>query len=449
MSATSSHFGKRVSRRFRLAALFLFCISLLGCGKGGEEEQEGTLLGILVSPQDVIVPIGSDVQLYATGLYDDRSSRDLTSIVSWKSSAEPVVNVSNDLDREGLAEGISAGQVEIEAEVQGLGSVPVRVTVTSAELQGITVEPSAVSLEEGQSLQLSAKAVYSDGSRGDASTQVRWLTSDGSVATLESSGLLKAVGEGTAEVHASMDGVSSQKVPVSIATSGSPDLYVKTLVLEPSEDGFTVSYQIGNKGDAASTGFFVDLFVNPSSSPGSGDVGEQYAIHEYVSAGSLVSGTFLVSAPYGDHEAVLVADLDNVVDEKNEGNNRASDDVTVGSSTTGPNLTISYFSYSATVDTIYYFVDITNTGGEGVGEFLVDLFYDKISPPKMTDDGDEWTLVESLAAGATTYADFEVPVSEMEDICSYCWSWVMVDGYEFIEETNESDNIEGSITVTY
>jgi hypothetical protein len=393
--------------------------------------------------------MGSDVQLYATGLYDDRSSRDLTSIVRWKSSAEAVVNVSNDLDREGLAQGLSAGQVEIEAEIQGLASVPVRVTVTAAELEGITVEPAAVSLEEGQTLQLSAKAVYSDGSRGDASTQVRWMTSDGSVATLESSGLLEAKGEGTAEVHAVMNGVSSQKVPVSIATSGSPDLYVKGLVLEPGSDGFTVSYEIGNKGESAATGFFVDLFVNPYAAPGSGDVGDRYTTHEYVAAGDSVSGTFTVSAPDGEHEVVLVADLDNMVDEEKEGNNRASDAVLVGSATNGPNLTVSYFSYSATSETIYYFVDITNTGGEDVGEFLVDLFYDKISPPKMTDDGDEWTLVESLAAGETTYADFEVPVSTMQEICSYCWSWVMVDGYEFIEESNENDNIEGSITVSY
>ena len=88
-------------------------------------------------------------------------------------------------------------------------------------------------------------------------------------------------------------------------------------------------------------------------------------------------------------------------------------------------------------------------GGEAVGGFYVDLFYDSISPPSTQEDGDQWTLVEGLGAGETTYADFYVPVSTLEDVCTYCWSWVTVDSYEDIAETNENDNVEGSITVSY
>ena len=87
-----------------IAALLLFCLALFGCkGEADSEEDSGVLLGILVSPQDVIVPLGGEVQLYATGIYDDRSSRDLTSIVQWNSTNEAVIEVSNRLDAEGAA----------------------------------------------------------------------------------------------------------------------------------------------------------------------------------------------------------------------------------------------------------------------------------------------------------------------------------------------------------
>ena len=71
------------------------------------------------------------------------------------------------------------------------------------------------------------------------------------------------------------------------------------------------------------------------------------------------------------------------------------------------------------------------------------------SRPLLREDGDQWTQVVSLGAGETTYADFYVPVSSLEQVCSYCWSWVTVDSYEEISETNENDNVEGSITVSY
>jgi hypothetical protein len=452
MSATSTPVGKGVARCFHLATLFLFCSALIACGKGGDEpEDEGVLLGILVSPQDVIVPLGGDVQLFATGLYDDRSSRDLTAFVQWTSSSPDVVLVSNKLDQEGVLEGAKAGEAKIEAVMQGIGSVPVRVIVTDADLVGLSLEPSDIVLEKGQTLQLSATAAYSDGSRGDATTQVRWVTSDGTVATLESNGILEAVGQGEAEIHAKLGDLSSGTVPVTVVNSGKADLYVADLTLEPGEGGFTANVRIGNKGTAAATGFFIDLFVDPSSTPTAGDVGDQYGMIEYIAAGEAASATFTFTVDDGVHELAVLVDSDDFVEEKKESNNTAQESVTVGggSSETGPNLTITYFDYVVSGDTVYYFVDITNAGGEAVADFFVDLFFDSISPPELFDDGEEWIHVESLAAGATTYADFTVTTETLEEVCTYCWSWVMVDGYDEVDETDETDNIEGSITVTY
>ena len=147
----------------------------------------------------------------------------------------------------------------------------------------------------------------------------------------------------------------------------------------------------------------------------------------------------------GYHEIYILADSEDTVDESNESNNGFLGSITAssGGGDSGPNLEITYFDYSSTAGTLYYFVDVTNTGGEDVGQFYVDLFVDSSSEPVLYDDGDDYTTVDSLAAGATVYADFTF---ESED-CYYCESWVMIDGYDYVEETDETDNVDGPIYV--
>jgi len=74
-------------------------------------------------------------------------------------------------------------------------------------LQTITVSPSAPSLAVGQSQQLSATALYSDGSNKDVTATVTWSSSDSSVASVDSAGMVKAKAQGSVTVSALMSGV--------------------------------------------------------------------------------------------------------------------------------------------------------------------------------------------------------------------------------------------------
>lgn len=56
-------------------------------------------------------------------------------------------------------------------------------------------------------LQLSAFAQFSDGSVQDVTTQVAWTSSNGSVATVDAAGLVQAVGNGSAEIRATLEGI--------------------------------------------------------------------------------------------------------------------------------------------------------------------------------------------------------------------------------------------------
>ena len=80
---------------------------LAGC-KGDDPEIEG-LVGILVTPDPVIVPVGGATQLSATGLLEDRQSVDMTHLVTWRSPDAGVASVGDGLDEEGLLTGHSAG----------------------------------------------------------------------------------------------------------------------------------------------------------------------------------------------------------------------------------------------------------------------------------------------------------------------------------------------------
>jgi hypothetical protein len=433
-----------------IAGLLTFAILLIGCGGGDNSDtaEPGDLIGILVSPENAIVPVGEEVQMIATGLYDNRMTRDITSAVDWSSSDESTVEVKNDLDSEGVMVGKSSGDATVEAQFDGLRSASVRVTVTSAALVGLSIEPASVSVEAGQSIQLSATAAYTDGTRGDASTQVRWITSDGGVVQISSSGVLSGVANGSADVYVKLGDMESESISVSVVQSAQADLYIANIDLEPGIGDATLNLNIGNKGDGSVSDFWIDIFVDPTYTPSVGDLGELYTGGAYLGAGDMVEGSFQITLSEGSHEIYVILDTDDLVDESNESNNVDSAVVTIGGGeTVGPNLTITYFDYLVDSSSIYYFVDITNTGGEDVEGFFVDVYYDESQAPALYTDGQQWVEIESLEAGATTYADFLVDSSEVSAVCSTCKSWVLIDGYDDVSETNESDNTEGPLTV--
>ena len=81
---------------------------------------------------------------------------------------------------------------------------------TAAEtptVTGVTVSSSSISIAAGQTAQLSATASYSDSSTQPLSSAT-WTTSNSNVATVSSSGLVTAVGVGTATITVSSGSIS-------------------------------------------------------------------------------------------------------------------------------------------------------------------------------------------------------------------------------------------------
>jgi hypothetical protein len=139
------------------------------------------------------VPQNGTSQLTAIGTYDDSTTRDITSAVTWTSSSPDAATVS----ATGLVSGVQiGGPVTITATdptTTIAGSTQVTVAVA---LLSIDVLIPAPSLQPGQSTQLTACGTFSDGSSSDVTSSVAWSSSDPTSLTVSATGLVTGVNAG-------------------------------------------------------------------------------------------------------------------------------------------------------------------------------------------------------------------------------------------------------------
>lgn len=411
---------------------------------GGADDGGGDLevLGILVTPADLVLPTGAGAQLRVTGLLPEHESVDLTASVSWTVDDEAVATVSDGLDEEGLLRAAGVGVTQVAARYGDVLSPAVRVQVTDAALERLSVAPARVDLASGGSVELAATATFSDGSTGDFSSQVRWVTDDPDVARFGAGARLDAAAPGETVVRASFEGQDSDDVPVVVVQAAAPNLRVSAASGSIAGGILELDVTVRNEGTTGAADFWVDVFVDPEGAPAVGTLGDDFSLVAYAGAGSTASLTFQIPVPGGDHTVVVFADTNDDVAESDETDNQLGATLGGGTSMAGPDLAISYFDYLADDVTVYWLVDVVNQGDQDAGWFYVDLFVDRGPPPALYDDGDEYTTIDGIAAGDTDYADFE-----LERVCAGCASWVLIDGYDAVFESNEHNNVEGPLVV--
>ena len=161
------------------------------------------LASIAVTPAAASQPVNTSQQYTATGTYQDGSTRDLTAIVAWASSAPAVAKV----DSKGVVTGVAAGTSTISATL-GTISGSTTVAVKAPTISSITVTPDGLTLGIGIGEQYTATAIYSDGSTQDLVSGVTWTSSDPSVASISASGLATTVAAGNATITATVGSAS-------------------------------------------------------------------------------------------------------------------------------------------------------------------------------------------------------------------------------------------------
>ena len=181
---------------------------------------------ITLTPSAMTVVVGGMFQLLAAALTSDGMEiPDVT--FSWMSDDNGVASVED----AGMVTAIAAGTAMITASSDGVTSMPATVIVEELppEVASITVDVPTAMLIIGESFQLMAVARTSEGMM-IVGVMFEWSSDDVEVATVDATGLVSAVGTGTANITATVDGVSSEPVLVMVSE---PPPVVSTVTVGP------------------------------------------------------------------------------------------------------------------------------------------------------------------------------------------------------------------------
>lgn len=152
-----------------------------------------------VTPGSVSILPGATAQLEA--IFRDASGTIVSgSAITWSTSAAAVATVNT----QGLVTAVSEGQATVTARA-GTMQARVEVEVQTRPVDRVEVDPATATLQTGESISLSARPLAQDGSLLGGRT-VSWSSGSPQVATVDQSGVVSAVGPGTARITASSEG---------------------------------------------------------------------------------------------------------------------------------------------------------------------------------------------------------------------------------------------------
>lgn len=226
---------KKFQNIIGLASILLISttLTLSSCGGGGNgsEPSEPTLKAINIQGSTTTITVGQQIKLTVSA---DPSTITLTS-VAWTSTSPNVATVNST----GLVTAIGAGTTTIKASTQGKTDT-YQITVTPQTTEDINAESidldEAATIEFGHSQQLEATVSPSNATNKN----IIWKSLNTSVATVNSTGLVEAVGTGTATITATVTNTDDSEVSAScevtvIKYATSMSLNESSVSLENSE----------------------------------------------------------------------------------------------------------------------------------------------------------------------------------------------------------------------
>lgn len=223
------------------------------------------LQSIAINPPSPTIALGTSQQFTAVGTYTDGTTQDVTSIVTWNSSSNTVLVISDNVGSYGLATSSGLGTATITA-TSGSVSSSTLATVGQAALTSITISPASASIGQGYTLQFTAAGNYSDGTTQDLTQKALWNSSVQGVANINSGGLATAILAGTTIISAASGSVTGSanltvNPPIPVALSINPP---STAIYINSQQQFTATllYSDGSSIDVTSSASWASLSSN-------------------------------------------------------------------------------------------------------------------------------------------------------------------------------------------
>ena len=176
----------------------------------------GPVATVTVAPVSATIAIGATQQFTATA--KDANGNVISGVsFTWNSSMASVATVNTN----GLAKGVGQGSANITATVSAVtGSAALTVNaVTTVPVATVTVAPVSATIAIGATQQFTATAKDANGNV-ISGVSFTWNSSMASVATVNTNGLAKGVGQGSANVTATVSAVTGSAALTVNAVSG-------------------------------------------------------------------------------------------------------------------------------------------------------------------------------------------------------------------------------------
>jgi uncharacterized protein YjdB len=169
-------------------------------------------------PAPITLPIAVTQQLVARAVFSDNSVRDVAADATWSVGNSSLATVS----ATGLVTGTAVGTTTISATLSGI-TATANLTVTAAVLTQILLLPQNASVPIGGAHRLIATGIYGDNSLHDVTEQATWTSSAAAIAGVSNSagsrGTVTGVAAGSADVIATLGGVSSSPASISVTSA--------------------------------------------------------------------------------------------------------------------------------------------------------------------------------------------------------------------------------------
>ena len=202
---------------------------------------------ISLSPGTSSIANGTNLQLFANGIYSDLSTQDLSSQVIWSSSDSTIAEVNPD----GLVISHSTGVVTITASLGNINSTAV-ITVTTATLDLINISPVNTSIANGTSTQLLASGIYSDQTNQNLTAQVTWQSSNSAIAEVNNSGQVTSHSLGVVTITATLAtplGAISNSTTITVTPES-----LTSIIVTPGNS----SIALGTETQLVASGYYSD-----------------------------------------------------------------------------------------------------------------------------------------------------------------------------------------------
>ena len=186
----------------RAAAMMLAAAFVLACSGDGLDPDRPAVATVVVSPDVLTLGVSSTAPLQAE-VRDADGDRLTDRRLFWASSDESIASVND----AGVVTGIAPGQVQIAASAEGKSAIA-DVTITPQAVASVRITPTDRQLDVGQSALLVAEPLAANGSLLTGRS-IKWTSSNVSVASVSSVGLVTAIGAGGATITATSEGRSA------------------------------------------------------------------------------------------------------------------------------------------------------------------------------------------------------------------------------------------------